>query len=297
MRRATYLLTPVLALTLVASGLGACSGDEDADPASPAATGTTGIDGATTTHGDESGCTTAETGPLRIVLINDDGVTNPAIDVLIDSLPDDDDLQLDITVVAPADERSGTSDTTTPGGATYTETTTVGGNEAYAVDGFPADAVIVALEELDLDPHLVVSGINPGQNFGPVAAISGTVGAARTAVRRDVPALAVSAAFEFDDAQFEVGAQLATEWIEERCEELIEGTYQTDTLDSINLPNCAPEDMGPLQEVPRATELPDVPEGEDIFESDCDLADPEPPNDVAAVRSGYPAISPVEPEL
>ena len=38
-----------------------------------------------------------------------------------------------------------------------------------------------------------------------------------------------------------------------------------------------------LQEVPRATEFPPFPEGDSPFNSLCDLADPAPANDVAAV--------------
>ena len=43
------------------------------------------------------------------------------------------------------------------------------------------------------DNRVVVSGVNSGQNVGPIAALSGTVGAARTAGRAGYPAVAVSA--------------------------------------------------------------------------------------------------------
>lgn len=288
MRRAIRLLAAALVVPLAALTLGACGDDDETAPETTEATDA---------NAEEAGCTTEETGPLQIVLVNDDGVINPAVDVLIERLGEEEVLDLDVTVVAPADERSGSSDTTTPGGATYAEATTPGGNTAYAVDGYPADAVVVALDALGLEPHLVVSGINPGQNFGPLASLSGTVGAARTAIRRGVPALAVSAGLEFDQAQFEVGADLAAEWIEENCEALIGRAYQTDTLASINIPACAPEQMGPLQEVPRALEMPVLPEGENVFESTCDLADSAPANDVAAVRAGYPSLTQVEAEI
>jgi 5'-nucleotidase len=291
-RRALRLLAAAIAVPLAAVALGACGGDDD-DEAGP----DTDTTETTDPSAEEAGCTTDETGPLQLVIVNDDGVINPAVDVLIDRLAEEDDLDFDVTVVAPADERSGSSDTTTPGGATYAEATTPGGNTAYSVDGYPADAVIVALDDLGLEPHLVVSGINPGQNFGTFASISGTVGAARTAIRRDVPALAVSAGPEFDQAQFEVGADLAVAWIEENCDALITREHQTDTLASINIPACAPEQMGPLQEVPRALEMPALPEGENIFASTCDLADPAPADDVAAVRSGYPSLTQVEADI
>ena len=44
-------------------------------------------------------------------------------------------------------------------------------------------------------------------------------------------------------------------------------------------------------------EYPALPEGENVFESTCDLADPAPADDVAAVRSGYPSLTQVEPEI
>lgn len=292
----------IAAVLAVVALLGsACGGGDDDGADESGATPTTARAAASTTSttGPSGGdpCTGGGRGPMRIVLVNDDGVVNPAIDVLIDHLASTDALDVDVTVVAPAEERSGSSDRTTPGGATYEQGTTVGGNDAYAVDGFPADAVLVALDELDLDPHLVLSGINPTHNFGPIAVISGTVGAARTAIREGVPALAVSAGQELDEEQFRAGAELATDWIVEHCEALMSGTHPTDTLASINVPACPPAQMGPLQEVPRATALPELPEGESIFESTCDLSDPAPADDVAAVRSGYPSLTRIGPDL
>ena len=280
----------LIAVVLMFGTLAACG--EDSDGA--AATSSTAP--ATTSTTEEVGCTSHEL-PLDIVLVNDDGIVNPAIDVMLEMLQSNDELHLDITLVAPADERSGTSDTTTPGGATYNESTTPGGATGYSVNGYPADAVLVALGELGLEPHLVLSGINPGNNFGAFAPYSGTIGAARTAVRNGTPALAVSGGLQVDQAQYEFGADLALDWIIEHCEALMAREHQLDTVTSINIPACAPEDMGPLQAMPRATEMPVLPAGESIWASTCDLADKAPANDVAAVRSGYPTITQVEVEF
>ena len=288
MRRAVRLFAP--ALPVLALLVASCG---DTDRVAPQAAGTTAPVAPAVTG---SSCTSGAQ-PLQIVLVNDDGVINPAIDVLIDRLAQTGGPAVEVTVVAPAQERSGSSDRTTPTGAAHRKTTTPGGNEAYAVDGYPADAVIVALDRLGLRPHLVVSGINPGQNFGPFAALSGTVGAARTAIRRGVPALAVSAGLRFDPARFAVGADLAAAWITEHCAALTARTHQTGTVTSINVPDCAPDRMGPLQKVPRALVMPPLAEGENIFESTCDLGDPAPADDIAAVRSGYPSLTPVEPDL
>jgi 5'-nucleotidase len=288
-------LAPITVLVVAGVLAGACS-DDDAGNAGGDTTSTTAAEAAstTTTVAEPAGCGAEGSGPLRILLVNDDGMINPAIDVLIERFGEGDGLE--VTVVAPADERSGSSDQTTEGGAPYEEATTPGGHAGYAVHGFPADAVIVALDELGLEPHLVVSGINPGHNFGPLAAVSGTVGVGRTAIRRGVPALAVSAGFELDDAQYGLGADIAADWIDEHCDALIAGDHQTDTVTSVNIPTCAPDEMGPLVEVPRAVDLPELPEGENLFESTCDLA-PDPADDVAAVRSGYPSLTQVPADL
>jgi 5'-nucleotidase len=289
-RRTTRLLAPVSVGLLAALSIGACSSDSDGEGASEPS-----VEETTTMV--EAGCTTDETGPLRILLANDDGVINEAIDVLIERLDALEDIDVEVTVVAPADEKSGSSDTTTPGTVTYTQTTTPGGNEAYAVDGFPADTVIVALDQLGLDPQLVLSGINPGQNIGPFAPLSGTIGVGRTAIRRDYPALAVSGPIEFDQAQFDVGADLALEWIEDNCEALVAGTAQTETVTSINFPGCDPAQMGELQAVERALEMPPLPNEMSPFESTCDQTDPAPANDVLAVTNGYPSITQVPADI
>lgn len=277
MRRTPDVRAAAVAL-VAATLLAACGSDGDDGGDAPAAAAT------------ES--TEAAPEPLRILYSNDDGITNPAIDVLLGLLSEQPDIE--VTLVAPADQRSGSSDTRTEGEVTYQEGTTPAGVGGWAVDGFPADTVVVGLDDLDLDPHLVVSGINPGQNIGPFAALSGTVGVGRTAIRRGVPALAVSANLQLDQEQFEFAAGLALDWIEENREALAAGTAQTDTVTSINVPACPVAAMGPLQEVPLA---PAFPEGVDPFASSCDLADPDPGTDYEALAAGYPSITQVPAEL
>jgi hypothetical protein len=47
--------------------------------------------------------------------------------------------------------------------------------------------------------------------------------------------------------------------------------------------------------VPLATEFPE--DHGNPFQSDCDLADPDPSDDVAAVRAGYPSLTSIPPDL
>lgn len=229
--------------------------------------------------------------PLTIVVTNDDGIGHRGIDTLVTALEELEEAE--VIVVAPADDRTGASDRKTDGGAAYAEAATVSGHEGTAVDGFPADTVTVALDELGLDPDLVVSGVNQGQNVGPLAYLSGTVGAAREAVRRGVPAIAGSAGI-VDDADYAGAAELIVAYIEEHRDEYASGSASTDAVVSFNVPECSAGTARELLEVPLATVIP---EGVNVFESDCSVEPAEAPtDDVLAIAAGYSAVTPVPPE-
>ena len=100
-------------------------------------------------------------------------------------------------MVAPAENQSGSSASISPDGITVTDH----GLNVWSVEGRPADAVRFGLSQLmaDQPPDLVISGINFGQNVGADVMISGTVGAATTAVRLGIPAIAISASIDFKE--------------------------------------------------------------------------------------------------
>jgi len=67
------------------------------------------------------------------------------------------------------------------------------GERRFAVDGTPADSVMVALcLLLDFHPDLVVSGINNGPNLGENEFYSGTVAGAAEGAKHGIPSIAVS---------------------------------------------------------------------------------------------------------
>ena len=106
-----------------------------------------------------------------------------------------------------------------PGTLTTPPATTASGYEATAVTGFPADTVTAALDQLGVKPNVVMSGINAGQNLGGVTDLSGTVGAARAAAARGIPALAVSQGLG-DAPQYDNAAKLAVAWLAKHRAEL-----------------------------------------------------------------------------
>jgi len=119
----------------------------------------------------------------EILVTNDDGIDAPGIRALADGL----DAVGNVTVVAPADDRSAT------GRAMSSEVRVRDHELGHAVEGTPSDCVVAGLEALGPYPDLVVSGVNEGGNLGMyVLGRSGTVSAAVEAAFFGVPAIAVS---------------------------------------------------------------------------------------------------------
>lgn len=139
---------------------------------------------------------------MKILLVNDDGIHAPGLHALHDAL-----VQLgDVQVVAPLAEQSGVGM-----GVTYlhpimvkeiftTETRSSDSLQhekkshfGWAVDGSPVDCVKLGVLELcDVEPDLIVSGINAGANVGINVLYSGTVAAAIEGAFFGITSMAVS---------------------------------------------------------------------------------------------------------
>jgi len=231
-------------------------------------------------------------GQLTILVTDDDGIGAPGIDALVTELNQLDNVK--VVVVAPAENQSGSSDITTDGEVTWTSTTTASGYAGYGVNGYPADSVRVALNKLNVDPDLVVSGVNQGQNVGPYAALSGTVGAARYAARAGIPAVASSAGVGAN-ADYGAGAKLVSSWIKDNRVALEDGSARTDVVTSFNVPGCIAGAIRELVSVPMADTIP---EGANVFATDCSIEpDGAPINDVDAMIKGFAEVSEVPLEL
>jgi 5'-nucleotidase len=250
--------------------------------------------------GGSGGAGGSPSGVLRILVTNDDGVGAEGIDAVVEALRGDPNNE--VTVSAPAVNLSGTGDMTTPTPPPLEAmmTTTASGYPATAVDGSPADSVLYGLQNLfpDAPPHVVLSGINKGQNVGNIVGgllsqISGTVGAAKTAACSGVPALASSQGeAEDDDLDYDAGVAEVLTWLEANRAALLAGTVPLDDITSINIPTCAPgSEIRGLLEVPLATENPNAwslggPQ-------DCASTVEDPPNDIEAFFNGYVTVTAV----
>lgn len=156
----------------------------------------------------------------RVLVTNDDGIDAEGIHVLVGALLES---GYEPIVVAPDGDYSGAG-TSILGFAsekpalTYERRVLPGAPdvEAYALAAPPAACVILAMREaFGRRPDLVASGINYGLNTGPAVRHSGTVAAAMTATTWQVPALAISAEYNFEgnkpmryDTAAELGVQV-----------------------------------------------------------------------------------------
>ena len=123
---------------------------------------------------------------MTILVTNDDGIDSVGLQALVDAFSD----RHDVWVLAPDGERSGSSHRITIGEPIRCSEV---GPQRYAASGTPADCVILAtLGAIPVRPQLVVSGVNIGPNLGSDIIYSGTCAAARQAVFKRIPGIAVS---------------------------------------------------------------------------------------------------------
>jgi 5'-nucleotidase len=249
-----------------------CSGDDDS--------------GSATSSSAEATTTTSAPEPVQVLVTNDDGVGSAGIDAVVNALSEREDVE--VTVVAPAEQQSGTSDQTSPTPPATESTTTASGVEATAVDGFPADAVLYGLgDEVGTDFDLVVSGLNEGQNIGVIRNLSGTVGAGATAAREGVAALAASQGLP-GEPDYAAGVEQVLAWVDEHIDQVAAGEL-AGTLESLNIPTCSTGAVRGLVEVPADDD--NDPQGE----VDCTSTLEDPADDVEAFANGFASLSQLDP--
>lgn len=238
-------IRPVFAAAVVAllvSALAGCGSSGGSEGASSSKTTTTASPSTTAA----SGTTEAATKVIQVLVSNDDGYAADGIDVLVQALRKEPDLK--ITVVAPKDQRSGTGSSTKDGKLAVTDVKLKSGYPAKAVDGFPADTIRVAVDEMGIEPDVAITGINFGQNVGPLVDVSGTVGAARAAVARGIPALATSGG-NGNPVDYQAAVPFILAWLKEHRAALSTGDLPA-KVENLNVPTCTKGKVRGLAEVP-----------------------------------------------
>lgn len=181
--------------------------------------------------------TTPATGPkspLRVLIVNDDGIDGPGI-VLLEKVMRQ--FTDDIWVVAPDEERSGA-------GHSFSTTQPIRVKQRderhFAVKGTPTDCALLGIYELiqGRKPDLLVSGINRGPNLAEDMTYSGTASAAMEGALLGIPAIALSMVFRppaqphWDCAERHAPAVI---------ERLLGYDWKPGMIINVNFPDCPPD--------------------------------------------------------
>jgi 5'-nucleotidase len=228
---------------------------------------------------------------LRILVTNDDGIEAPGILALAEALRP----LGEVTVAAPAANRSGTSHGVTSDRAIAVRGGERRGQTWYAIEATPATCVRLALERLlPARPDLVVSGINAGENLGTVTFYSATVGAAREAAFQGIPAIAVNLAGA-DRTGYETAASITAAIVRTLGKDGI----ATGTFLNINVPGLPREGLRGVRITRQDTRAPvDLfektvsPDGVTEYKPRWEHLEPAGADtDIWAVRNGYVSVS------
>ncbi|MHC4061188.1 MAG: 5'/3'-nucleotidase SurE [Planctomycetota bacterium] len=182
---------------------------------------------------------------MKILLTNDDGIFAPGLAVIYKKL-----VTLgQVTVVAPADSRSGASHSITFSRPLMCNKVDINGRFAgYSVQGSPADCVKLAVMQLHNAPiDLLVAGINKGANAGINAYYSGTVAAAMEAAFLKIPAVAMSLAID-EDPDFETAADYCIDILEKLL------PLKPGDVINVNVPQLSKGEPKGIKVVPQSTE-------------------------------------------
>lgn len=174
----------------------------------------------------------------KLLLTNDDGIDAIGLKVLWKALRKAG--YIDIKIIAPASEQSGTGVSITWDRPilvkphAWEEDT-----PAWSVDGTPADCVKMASRIiLDSPPDFVVSGVNAGSNAGRNVLHSGTVGACIEGVFRGIPGVAFSCE-NGRDPNFHV----AEKYIGTLMQYALDNPLPPGTFLNVNFPHAAQDEV------------------------------------------------------
>src|SRR5882757_3587126 len=171
-----------------------------------------------------------------ILITNDDGVTAPGIQNLVEAVKD----LGKIVVVAPDKPQSGMGHAITIGHPLRLHpVNSFPGIEAWQCSGTPVDCVKLAVDKvLHRKPDLCLSGINHGANHSINVIYSGTMSAAVEAAIESIP----SAGFSLLDYNIEADFTGARKYARIIVEKMMKTKLDKHTVFNVNIPSV-PEEL------------------------------------------------------
>lgn len=170
-----------------------------------------------------------------ILITNDDGVTAPGIQNLVEAVKD----LGHIVVVAPDKPQSGMGHAITIGQPLRLHKIhSLGDVETWSCTGTPVDCVKLAVDKvLHRKPDLCLSGINHGANHSINVIYSGTMSAAVEAAIESIP----SAGFSLLDYRIDADFTGARKFVRIIVEKMLASRLDKHTVLNVNIPSVAPE--------------------------------------------------------
>ena len=168
---------------------------------------------------------------LKILVSNDDGVHSKGLHVLAAALKE----LGEVYVVAPDRERNAAGHALTlhkPLRVDQLE------ERVFSISGTPTDCINLGVRIMKGKPHLVVAGINKGENLGDDVTYSGTVSAAMEGTLLGIPSFSISISGE-GDYHFDVAARFA----QQLASQILKKGLPRDTLLNVNVPDLPKEEI------------------------------------------------------
>ena len=233
---------------------------------------------------------------MQILLTNDDGIFAPGLAAIYKEL-----VKIgDVTVVAPAESRSGTSHSVTLKKPLVCNKVDINGQfTGFSVQGSPADCVKLAVMQLHDGPiDLLVAGINNGANAGINVYYSGTVAAAMEGAFLQIPAVAMSLSFE-EQMDFEKAANYCAKILKKLM------PVKKGNVININIPELSKGEPKGVRVVPQSSKGFDEyyirqknEQGQTVFQlaGGSHLTDGNP-TDTTSLEEGFITITALAPDM
>lgn len=233
----------------------------------------------------------------QILISNDDGVNAKGIRELINYLRPVGDL----IVMAPDSARSGMACALTADRPLhYTLVSKEEGLTIYKCTGTPVDCIKLACYELDINPDLIVAGINHGDNSGVNVHYSGTMGVVIEGCLRGIPSVGYSLCDHDPDADFTHGQA----YIAKIAQTVIEKGLPDRVCLNVNYPQGELKGIRICQQAvgrwENEFERRRRPHGSDYFWLTGDFVCHTPDDDASdhwALANGFMAITPVNVDM
>jgi len=178
--------------------------------------------------------------PYRILLVNDDGINAPGLEVLEAIAAD---LSDDVWVVAPEREQSGAGRSIS---LSHPLRMRELGPRRFAVEGTPADSVLMGVRHIMPDaPDLILSGVNRGQNIADDVTYSGTIAAAMEGTALGIRSMALSQSYGIAgrNVPWDTGRALGSKVVKD----LVSTNAEPGVLLNVNFPDCEAIDVKGVQ--------------------------------------------------